>query len=142
MHRRPGFVLDNTALGHATGNAHCPQAAAGERPCLKGSIVLLRESTSHFKGHVVRTVSGNSRIAGPKGQGGPQLGQALPAGIQPPHTAHPSDDVPQLPASTKPTPARVSLLFDNGELNFYACSVRLIDEPLDDVYDWRADVMR
>ena len=32
-------------------------------------------------------------------------------------------------------------MFDNGELNFYACSVRLIDEPLDDVYDWRADVM-
>ncbi|MFH7611537.1 endonuclease, partial [Pseudomonas syringae pv. tagetis] len=41
----------------------------------------------------------------------------------------------------KPPPARVSLAFDNGELNFYACSVRLIDEPLDDVYDRRVDVM-
>ncbi|HEX7890815.1 MAG TPA: DNA-formamidopyrimidine glycosylase family protein [Ramlibacter sp.] len=36
---------------------------------------------------------------------------------------------------------RLSLGFDNGELNFYACSVRFIEEPLDLVYDWWADVM-
>lgn len=36
---------------------------------------------------------------------------------------------------------RLALGFDNGELNFYACSVRFIDEPLDLVYDWWADVM-
>lgn len=36
---------------------------------------------------------------------------------------------------------RVSLGFDNGELNLYACSVRFIEEPLDLVYDWWADVM-
>jgi hypothetical protein len=28
-----------------------------------------------------------------------------------------------------------------GEINFYACSVRFIEEPLDLVYDWWADVM-
>src|SRR5689334_10132812 len=26
---------------------------------------------------------------------------------------------------------RLSLQFDNGEMNFYSCSVRLIEEPLD-----------
>jgi endonuclease-8 len=36
---------------------------------------------------------------------------------------------------------RLSLGFDNGELNLYACSVRFIELPLDLVYDWQADVM-
>lgn len=36
---------------------------------------------------------------------------------------------------------RLSLGFDNGALNLYACSVRFIEEPLDLVYDWWADVM-
>lgn len=36
---------------------------------------------------------------------------------------------------------RLSLRFKNGELNFYTCSVQLITDKLDDVYDWSADVM-
>jgi endonuclease-8 len=36
---------------------------------------------------------------------------------------------------------RLALGFDVGEINFYACSVRFIEEPLDLVYDWWADVM-
>ncbi len=36
---------------------------------------------------------------------------------------------------------RLSLHFKNGVLNFYACSVQVIREPLDEVYDWSADVM-
>jgi endonuclease-8 len=36
---------------------------------------------------------------------------------------------------------RLSLGFDDGEINFYACSVRYIDMPLDLAYDWWADVM-
>jgi endonuclease-8 len=37
---------------------------------------------------------------------------------------------------------RIGLGFAQGrELNFYSCAARLIDEPLDEVYDWRADVM-
>lgn len=36
---------------------------------------------------------------------------------------------------------RLQLQFDKGELNFYNCSVRFIEEPLDEVYDWSADVM-
>lgn len=41
----------------------------------------------------------------------------------------------------KETPPRLSLKFKNGELNFYACSVKFIEENLDEVYDWSADVM-
>jgi endonuclease-8 len=36
---------------------------------------------------------------------------------------------------------RLHLGFDVGEINFYACSVRFIEEPLDLAYDWWADVM-
>ncbi|HEV8286759.1 MAG TPA: DNA-formamidopyrimidine glycosylase family protein [Chitinophagaceae bacterium] len=41
----------------------------------------------------------------------------------------------------KQNPPRLNLHFKNGELNFYACSVKLIDEDLDKLYDWSADVM-
>src|SRR5690349_6260401 len=42
----------------------------------------------------------------------------------------------------KVTPPRLTLEFADGtELNFYACSVKFIDEPLDEVYDWSVDVM-
>ena len=37
---------------------------------------------------------------------------------------------------------RLRLEFSKGEtLNFYTCSVQFIERPLDDVYDWSADVM-
>jgi Formamidopyrimidine-DNA glycosylase len=41
----------------------------------------------------------------------------------------------------KDRPARLSLSFAKGELNFYSCSVRYIEGELDDIYDWRTDVM-
>jgi endonuclease-8 len=36
---------------------------------------------------------------------------------------------------------RLRLVFARGELSFYACSVRVLDAPLDELYDWRTDVM-
>jgi endonuclease-8 len=36
---------------------------------------------------------------------------------------------------------RLQLDFDNGELAFYSCSVRLLEGELDELYDWRGDVM-
>ncbi len=37
---------------------------------------------------------------------------------------------------------RLSLkLTRKREINFYSCSVKFIEEPLDEVYDWSADVM-
>lgn len=36
---------------------------------------------------------------------------------------------------------RLHLQFANGEINFYTCAVKMIKEPLDEVYDWAADVL-
>ena len=41
----------------------------------------------------------------------------------------------------KPTPLRLSLCFKKDELNFYTCSIQIIDEPLEKVYDFSADVL-
>ena len=37
--------------------------------------------------------------------------------------------------------ARLSMQFKNGEINLYTCSVKFIEEPLDKIYDWAADVL-
>jgi len=36
---------------------------------------------------------------------------------------------------------RLSLHFQNGQLNFYSCSVKFIEDDPDEVYDWTVDVM-
>jgi endonuclease-8 len=37
---------------------------------------------------------------------------------------------------------RLSLKFSKGgSLNFYACSISLLDKPVDEIYDWTSDVM-
>lgn len=36
---------------------------------------------------------------------------------------------------------RLGLKFKDSELNFYAADVRFIEEPIEDVYDWRIDVL-
>jgi endonuclease-8 len=41
----------------------------------------------------------------------------------------------------KDSPPRLSLELKEGELNFYTCSIRYVEGPLDDTYDWSGDVM-
>ena len=41
----------------------------------------------------------------------------------------------------KKTPPRLTLLFDDAELNFYACSVVILDQPAHKIYDWGGDIM-
>jgi endonuclease-8 len=36
---------------------------------------------------------------------------------------------------------RLSLKFKKGVLNFYACSVAILEDDLDEIYDWSTDVM-
>lgn len=36
---------------------------------------------------------------------------------------------------------RLGLEFEAGEINFYACDVRLIRDPLEKVYDWSTDIL-
>src|SRR5690606_5943829 len=112
------------------------------------SIVILREAAAGFVGRKVRAVHGNSRepiqrIAGRRLVAMHSWGK---------HFLLAFDDFSvrlhfMLFGSyrineRKPTPARLGLEFTRGgELNFYACSVRFIDQPLDEDYDWSADVM-
>src|SRR5438128_639841 len=42
---------------------------------------------------------------------------------------------------TRPSEPRLRLEFGKKFLNFYSCAVTTIAEPLDEVYDWSADVM-
>ncbi|MDB5247710.1 MAG: hypothetical protein JWQ40_2104 [Segetibacter sp.] len=41
----------------------------------------------------------------------------------------------------KETMPRLSLQFQEGELNFYACSVQFIEGDVNEIYDWSSDVM-
>jgi endonuclease VIII len=41
----------------------------------------------------------------------------------------------------KDAPPRLALTFSKGEVNFYTCAVKIIEEPLDEIYDWSADVL-
>ncbi|HMK05138.1 MAG TPA: DNA-formamidopyrimidine glycosylase family protein [Ferruginibacter sp.] len=41
----------------------------------------------------------------------------------------------------KNTVPRLGLQFKQGQINFYACSVRFIEEDINEIYDWTADVM-
>lgn len=41
----------------------------------------------------------------------------------------------------KASAPRLGLQFKKGELNFYACSIQFIEDNLNDIYDWSADVM-
>lgn len=36
---------------------------------------------------------------------------------------------------------RLRLIFKKGEVNFYACAIRIIEGDINDEYDWSADVM-
>jgi endonuclease-8 len=42
---------------------------------------------------------------------------------------------------SKETEPRLHLQFAKGELNFYTCAIKMIEEPLNEVYDWEADVL-
>lgn len=111
------------------------------------SIVLLREAAQQFKGRTLRQVSGNSRV-----DLGPLVGRRVKAVRS--WGKHFLLEFSQVTLRIhllmfgsyrinegKDAVPRVSLQFSKGELNFYACSVKLIELPLEDVYDWRADVM-
>ena len=41
----------------------------------------------------------------------------------------------------KESEPRLSIQFKSGEINLYTCAVKFIEEPLDEIYDWAADVL-
>jgi endonuclease-8 len=111
------------------------------------SIVILKEAVQSFKGKKVIAVSGNTKI-GKERMSGQKILDFKSWGkhflicfrkfsIRIHFMLFGSYRINE----EKETAARLSLQFENGKLNFYACSVQIIEEPLDVLYDWTADVM-
>jgi len=111
------------------------------------SIVILKEEASGFAGKKILRAEGNTTIAKAR-----LVGQRVVALRS--WGKHFLIEMPRFSLRVhfmlwgsyriderKDSAARLGLGFANGELNFYSCSVRFIEEPLDEVYDWRSDVM-
>jgi endonuclease-8 len=111
------------------------------------SIVILREQTQAFVGKIIRNAEGNSRL-----DKTPLIGQRV-VSIR----SFGKQFLIELPTLTirihlmmfgsyrvnerTDRPPRLRLTFARGEINFYACSVRYLEDDLDAIYDWRSDVM-
>lgn len=111
------------------------------------SIVILKEAASKFEGKKIIAVSGNSKIDKTQmlnkkviafKSWGKQFLICFNGFTVRIHLlmfgSYRIDE-------RKETPERLSLAFKNGELNFYACSVKIIEGDIDDAYDFTADVM-
>lgn len=111
------------------------------------SIVILREQACVFAGRTIRRAEGNAkidmaRLPGLRVRAVRSFGKQFLIDLGPSFVrihllmfgSYRIDE-------RRDRPPRLSLGFDEGELNFYSCSVRLVDAPLADAYDWRADVM-
>ncbi|MGE8217781.1 Formamidopyrimidine-DNA glycosylase [compost metagenome] len=111
------------------------------------SIVILREAAAKFRGKTVRRALGNSsldltrmegrRVLALRSWGKHFLVQFSGFSLRVHMLMFGSYRID----ARKPAPPRVSLQFDNGELNIYASSLKYIEGPLEDTYDWRGDVM-
>jgi endonuclease VIII len=111
------------------------------------SIVILREATTQFIGQTILRATGNSRIDKQRLDGK----RVVDIKSWGKHYLIELDDFAlrihfllfgsYRINERRETDPRLSLTFENGELNFYACSVRFVEGALDDTYDWNADVM-
>lgn len=111
------------------------------------SIVILREEAQRFAGHAIAAASGSAAIdhARLRGQtvvrlrswGKQLLVEFATFSLRIHLLLFGSYRIDERRA----TPSRLRLEFDNGELNFYGCSIRILEQPLDDVYDWSADIL-
>jgi len=111
------------------------------------SIVILREAAAKFRGKNVRRALGNSsldlarmegrRVLALRSWGKHFLVEFSGFSLRVHMLMFGSYRIDE----RKPSPPRVSLQFDNGELNIYASSLKYIEGMLDETYDWRTDVM-
>lgn len=112
------------------------------------SIVILKEQVTPFLGRTIRKVSGNTtiekerllhqRVESFRSWGKHFLVELPDFSLRVHFMLFGSYRINEDKSWAVP---RLSLGFDNGEINLYACSVRFIEEPLDLAYDWWADVM-
>jgi endonuclease-8 len=123
--------------------AHVPVAHMPEGP----SIVILREEVAGFTGKAVKRAEGSAKIDKAR-----LVGQSVRSFRSwGKHFLIELEDVSlrihlllfgsYRINERKESAPRLSLGFDGGELNFYGCSVQFIEGPLEEAYDWSADVM-
>ena len=113
------------------------------------SIVILKEQVTPFLGKTIRRVSGNTtiekerlldqRIESFRSWGKHFLVELPDFSLKVHFMLFGSYRINEEKSWAVP---RLSLGFDEDQvINLYACSVRFIEEPIDLVYDWWADVM-
>ena len=112
------------------------------------SIIILKEAVAEFKGQKILEVSGNAKvdlsgIEGKKITAFKTFGKNffICFGKRKAIKIHLMLFGSYRINERKKTPARLRLVCARGEMNFYACSVQLIEEDLGTIYDWSADVM-
>jgi endonuclease VIII len=127
----------------------CPtySCASGQVMPEGPSIVILKDEASIFVGSTIDAASGNAkidmdRLPGQRVVAVRNFGKQFLLEL---------DDVTvrihlllfgsYRVNARKDVAPRLRLQFESGEINFYACSVRLIEGALDDAYDWSVDVM-
>jgi endonuclease-8 len=111
------------------------------------SLVILKEETIQFTGKPVLNVEGNSKIDFSIFSG--QTVTAFKSWGKHFLICFPSFSVrihflmfgSYRVNEKKEAPPRLSFQFENGMLNLYSCAVKIIEEPLDDIYVWSTDVM-
>lgn len=112
------------------------------------SIVILKEQVQYFKGRKVLEVGGNSRL---------DIGRMLNQTVIDFRSWGKHFIIQfrkfsvrihfmlwgsyRIDEDKDGAPPRLSLRFKNGVLNFYSSAIRFIEEDLDEIYDWSADVM-
>lgn len=111
------------------------------------SIIILREASSSFAGKKVLAVSGNSKVDIARADGKVVLafknwGKHFficfkDFTIKIYFLLFGSYRINEARA----TESRLSLQFKSGVMNFYACSVKILEDDLHEIYDWSADVM-
>jgi len=114
------------------------------------SIVILRELAEDFVGKKVQRAAGNTKVVDPQRMAGRTIRDLRSWGK---HFLIVFDDFTvrvhfmlfgsyAIDARKENRVPRLSLGFARGrEMNFYACSLKLIEGDLDAAYDWSADVM-
>ncbi|MBB3778028.1 endonuclease-8 [Xanthomonas campestris] len=113
------------------------------------SLVILREQTEAFVGRKILRVSGNSKqdiarlgqqkVLALRSWGKHFLIECAQFSVRIHFLSFGSYRIDEDKPNAVP---RLCLEFSKGQrLNFYACSVQFIERPLDEVYDWTADVM-
>lgn len=112
------------------------------------SILILREEVARFRGKTVRSVSGNSklditrmkgrRIVSVRSWGKHFLLEFAGFSLRIHLMMFGSYRIDEKKPGALP---QLSLQFDKGEINFYTCSLKYIEGPLDEAYDWSGDVL-